>query len=165
MGRRGPKPMPRALRLARGTHLERLNPNEPQPPADTVVAPEWVTGEAREKFDELVPQLRDLGLVTNLDVDAVARYAVTFVEWKKHLAICQKGGDVMVLKDETGRVKFASIAPSATLVAKHSATLLRLAQEFGMTPASRTQVASGAGQHVDHLAEWLKRNEVKESRA
>ena len=165
MGKRGPKPMPAALRIARGTHLERLNKNEPQPAADNLAAPEWVTGEAAAKFNELAPQLSAMRVLTNVDVDALGRYCVMFVEWKKHLAICQQGGDVLVLKDDHGRLKFASIAPSATLVAKYGMQLLRLGEAFGMTPSSRTQVAAGAVQPSDPLQEWLARHDAAGVRA
>ena len=157
MGRRGVKPMPSALRIARGTHLERLNQHEPQPPADNVVPPSWLEGDALAKWHELAPQLTALRVMTNLDVDALARYCITFAEWRKHLSFCQKGGDVLVLKDDTGRVKFASVSPSATLVNKYATQLLRIGQEFGMTPSSRSQIVAGAGQPAadDPMAKFL----------
>lgn len=111
------------------------------------------------KYEEVASRLLKMGILTNVDVDALARYAVTFVEWKKHLAICQRGGDVLVVKDEAGKLRYASVAPSATLVAKHGQTLLRLAQEFGMTPSARTALATkGDTKPNDPLAAWLQKN-------
>jgi phage terminase small subunit len=74
------------------------------------------------------------------------------------LAICQKGGDVLVLRSETGAVRFASVAPSATLVGKYGRELLRLAQEFGLTPSSRsTIVGSAAKPEADPLGRFLQK--------
>ena len=155
---RGRRPMPAAVRIAKGTHLERLNRNEPKPAADSVVPPAWLEGDALDKWHELTPQLIALNIATNLDVDALARYCVTWVEWRKHLAVCQKGGDVLVLRSETGAVRFASVAPSATLVAKYGRELLRLAQEFGLTPSSRsTIVGSAVKPEADPLNAFLKK--------
>ncbi len=155
---RGRRPMPAAIRLAKGTHLERLNRNEPKPPADNVVPPAWLEGDALDKWNELAPQLLSLGVLTNVDADSLARYCVTWQEWKKHLAICQKGGDVLVLRSETGAVRFASVAPSATLVGKYGRELLRLAQEFGLTPSSRsTIVGSAAKPEADPLGRFLQK--------
>jgi len=160
MGRRGPPKEPTPLRILRGNPSRTPIPkDEPKPAADNLAPPDWVTGEARAKYEEVAGRLAALGLLTNIDVDALGRYAVTFVEWKKHLVICQRGGDVLYVKDESGRLKYASVAPSATLVAKHGQTLTRLAQEFGMTPSSRASLSvNGETKPNDPLSSWLQKH-------
>jgi P27 family predicted phage terminase small subunit len=154
--------MPAAIRIAKGTHLERLNRNEPKPPADSVVPPPWLEGDALDKWNEVAAQLLALGILTNIDVDALSRYCVTWQEWRKHLAICQKGGDVLVLRSESGAVRFASVAPSATLVGKYGRELLRLAQEFGLTPSSRsTIVGSAVRPEADPLQTFLAKHDAR----
>lgn len=159
MGKRGPRKQPTALRILRGNpSKERLDTGEPQPPADQIAPPDFCTGEAADKFRALAPQLHALGVLTNVDLDALGRYCVLHVEWKKHLAICQRGGDVLIGRDESGRVKYTQVGPSATLVNKYGAQLLRLAQEFGLTPSSRASMTTTAAGSGDPLSAWLEKH-------
>jgi P27 family predicted phage terminase small subunit len=158
MGKRGPKPLPKALRLARGTHPELINHAEPMPPADNIGPPDWVTGPSRDKYLELAPQLAALRVLTNLDVDLLASYCVLHTEWRKHLALCQKGADLLLYRDSSGKVKHGNISPSAVLVGKLGSQLIRLAEQFGMSPSSRTQLVGSAGPEDSPLQAWLKKN-------
>jgi P27 family predicted phage terminase small subunit len=143
MGRRGPRPKPTALKIARNTRRDRVNAHEPQPPSDAVAPPDYLTPEEVEKFQQLAAQLLSLGLLTNIDVDSLSRYVGHWSAWKKHKAICDRGGDIIVIRDEAGKVRYAQVGPSATLTNKHSAAMDRLAQQFGMTPSSRSGIATG----------------------
>jgi P27 family predicted phage terminase small subunit len=158
MGQRGRPKQPTALRILRGNPGKRPIPeNEPQPAADAIEPPAWVTGPALDKWHEVVPKLVAMGLMTNADTDTIGHYCVTFVEWLKHLGLCQRGADIIVMKDEAGKVRYAQVSPSATLVHKMGAQLLKIAREFGMTPSSRTGIASNEAGQNDPLAAFLSK--------
>jgi P27 family predicted phage terminase small subunit len=158
MGRCGPRPQPTAVKIARGTEARWINHDEPKPPAGPPSPPAWLSAAAREKWDELAPLLAQTGVLSTLDGDALARYCVTFVEWRKHLSICERGGDVLIVRDERGGIRYTQVGPSATLVRQHGQTLLKLAIEFGLTPAARSGIRVSDGGSADPLQKWLREN-------
>lgn len=50
-------------------------------PSDCVIAPEYLTKKQRSEFNRISVQLIDLGIMTNLDVDALAAYIVERDAW------------------------------------------------------------------------------------
>lgn len=159
MGKRGRRTQPTIYKLARGNPGKRpLNPNEPKPPADAVRPPEWVSGVSRAKWDELVPKLVEMGVMTNADVDTIARYCTMHEQYLKYLEQVRKGLDVIVMRDESGRVKYMQAAPAATMMHKLATALLRIEQEFGLTPSARSGiVATPAAKPEDVLSRFRAR--------
>ena len=159
MGRRGPPKQPTRLRVLRGNPSKEPVPaDEPQPSADQVAPPPFCQGEAADLFTGYAKQLRDLGLVTNLDVDALGQYCVSMVMFRQHLEVCQRGGAVNVVRDENGKVRFTQVSASFTIVNKLMGQMLRIGQQFGMTPSSRTALATNDGKANDPLAAWLQKH-------
>lgn len=159
MAKPGRPKQPTQLRILRGNpSKEKIPTDEPQPAADRIAPPAFCTGAAADKFNELAPQLHAIGVLTNVDLDALGRYCVIHVEWVKHIGICQRGGDILIGRDDSGRVKYTQVGPSATLVRQHGQTLLRLAQEFGLTPSSRTALSTTEAGTGDPLSTWLQKN-------
>ena len=157
MARRGRKPKPTSLKILAGTRSDRINHSEPVVPADRFDPPSWLEGPALVKWHELAPQLVTAGVARNLDVDSLARYCWTWHQWQKHSRLCERGADVLVMKDEsTGKVRYAQVAPSATLVVKYGAILARLESEFGMTPSSRSSIVTGQVP-ADPIDAWLQK--------
>jgi P27 family predicted phage terminase small subunit len=159
MGRRGRRPEPTIYKLARGNPGKRpLNDHEPRPPADAVRPPDWVTGVAREKWDEVVPKLLAMGVMTNADVDTIARYCSMHEQYLKYLEQVRRGLDVIVMRDESGRVKYMQSAPAATMLLKLATAMLRIEQEFGLTPSARSGiVATPAASPEDVLSRFRAR--------
>jgi len=159
MGKRGPPKTPTTLQILRGNPGKRKIPqHEPMPKSDRIEPPEWMTGDALEKWKQLVPELLEVGLLTNVDVDALSRYCVTWQEWRKHLTMVQKGLDILVMRDESGNVKYTQVAPSATLVVKYASILARLEQQFGMTPSARAGLTMGEAQADNPFDAFMKKH-------
>jgi P27 family predicted phage terminase small subunit len=158
-----PRPIPKKLRILRGRHLERVNHAEPEPPTTQLDPPGWIgTGEAHAKWQELVPLLMGIGVFTDADRDALARYCVLHERWLAAVDACRRGLEVMHHRDKEGRIYNSQISPYATLVHKLHGQLLRIAAEFGLTPASRTSIKGNAAiEHADPLSAWLTRNPVE----
>jgi len=143
MGKRGPRREPTILKIAKGNPGKRpLNKSEPKPPSDDITPPEWVTGVAREKWDNVVPKLIGMGVMTNADVDTVARYCTMHEQFVKYLEQCRRGLDVLVIRDDAGKVKYMQSTPAATMLNKLAASMLRIEQEFGLTPSARTGIVA-----------------------
>ena len=143
MGKRGPKPQPTKLRLLRGNPGKRqINKSEPIPPSDDIAPPDWVSGVARSKWDEVVPKLIGMGVMTNADVDTIARYCTMHEQFVKYLDQVRRGLDVLVIRDDKGKVKYMQSTPAATMMTKLAASMLRIEQEFGLTPSARSGIVA-----------------------
>ena len=152
MGKRGPRPEPTIIKMAKGNPGKRpLNKSEPKPPSDDITPPEWVTGVSLEKWAEVVPKLVGMGVMTNADIDTIARYCTMHEQYVKYLAQVRRGLDVLVIRDDKGKVKYMQSTPAATMLTKLAVSMLRIEQEFGLTPSARTGIATTQSKPQDDL--------------
>ena len=79
------------------------------------------------------------------DARTLERYCVEFVLWWKAKEFVSKYGVKFPLKDEKGQVKCWQQFPEVAEMHKRGQTLLRIEQEFGLTPASRARLHVEAG--------------------
>jgi phage terminase small subunit len=83
---KGRKPIPTALKIARGNPGQRrISDDEPQPaPACDLSVPEILQGDpgAAAEWARTAPRLQRLGLLTEVDLDALTLYCATFARWK-----------------------------------------------------------------------------------
>jgi P27 family predicted phage terminase small subunit len=142
MEMRGRKPQPTQLKVLRGNPGRRpLNRAEPAPaPALSLAPPAWLEGEAVTEWHRLAPVLHRLGLLTEIDGDALASYCQTWARWREAEAAIRKYG--MVLKGKNG---FPVISPYVAVANRAMAHMKALLIEFGMTPSSRTRVKTDTG--------------------
>ena len=157
MGKRGPRPEPTIIKMAKGNPGKRpLNKSEPKPPSDDITPPEYLSGKSLEKWHEITPQLKCMGVMTKADVETIGRYCTMWEQWLKYLDQCRRGLDVLVIRDEAGKVKYMQSSPAATMQQKLATSMLRIEQEFGLTPSARTGiVAQKNDQEDDPLARFL----------
>lgn len=156
MGRRGPKPEPTIIKLAKGNPgKRRINKAEPKPSTDGIEPPEYLAGKSLEKWHAIIPQLRDMGVMTVSDVETIARYCTMWEQWLKYLDQCRRGLDVLVIRDESGKVKYMQSTPAATMQQKLATSMLRIEQEFGLTPSARTGIVAKKDEEDDPLAKYL----------
>ena len=147
MGKRGPRPQPSSIRIARGNPSKRpLNEREPVPESGAIDPPEWVVGVSRAKWDEVVPKLQAMRVITPADVEAIARYCTMYEQWVKYLEQMRRGLDVLVLRDKDGKVRYMQSSPAATMFVKLAASMLRIEQEYGLTPSARTGITTSNGE-------------------
>jgi P27 family predicted phage terminase small subunit len=79
--------------------------------------------------------LEPLGLLTHVDRAALAIYCAAWARWNEAQAKCAELG-------ETIETKIGNLIqnPWRGVAARAEATMVKVAQEFGMTPASRTRI-------------------------
>jgi P27 family predicted phage terminase small subunit len=145
--------MPTKLRLLKGGHPERVNRHEPQPADLPVVKPVWLTGDAAGKWDELVPHLQAMGVVTGVDTDALAAYCECFARWRKLMVLCARTPPVWKRGETPDGQPIMVKNPVWSMVRDAETGMLRLAREFGFTPSARSGLR--VGQQVGDLAERL----------
>lgn len=157
MGKRGPRKQPTKLRLLRGDpSKEGKHADEPVPPAGAVTPPEWVTGKALDKWNEVVPQLEAMGLITPADTEAIGRYCAMYEQWIRYLDQIRRGLDVLVIRDKDGKVKYMQSTPAATMFVKLAHSMLRIEQEYGLTPSARAGMEVTRGEVKDNLQAFIE---------
>lgn len=135
---RGPKPTPRNLRIVRGDPPGKLNPDEPQVEVAIPDPPEHLEGRERDVFTEMAGKLARMRIMSNVDADALAIYAVNYVRWQEATATVRETG--LLMRSPQG---FPLQNPALAVANKAQDVCLKILAEFGMTPSSRTRVKSG----------------------
>jgi P27 family predicted phage terminase small subunit len=144
--------------MAKGNPGKRKpNKNEPRPTTEGIVPPDYLVGKSLEKWEELRPQLEAMGVLTVADVETLARYCTMYEQWRGYLKQVRDGHDVLIVRDDSGKVKYMQSTPAAVRLDKLSVSMLRIEQEFGLTPSARSSI-SGNQQNekeINPLSKYL----------
>ena len=141
MGKRGPRKQPTLLKVLRGNPGKRpLNKNEPLPAADNIHPPKHLKGLPLEKWHEITPTLIAIGVMTNLDVDPIARWCTMYEQALKCSKSVAEGRDQFPVYGENGKIINLKSTPDAINIHKYYAAMLRIEQEYGMTASSRSAI-------------------------
>jgi len=111
-----------------------------------------------EKWAEVVPKLVGMGVMTNADIDTIARYCTMHEQYVKYLEQVRRGLDVLVIRDDKGKVKYMQSTPAATMMTKLAASMLRIEQEFGLTPSARSGLSGKKPQDQDELTAFFQQH-------
>lgn len=123
-----PKPKPRALKVIKGERSDRI-PDPLPAPIGELTRPGWLLPEAKREWNRLVPQLERWGLAI---VDRAA-LAELCQEWARYVE-CQKAID----EHPAGSPWRKRVAVES---GRHADRVRMLAQEFGLTLASRGRIS------------------------
>ena len=135
---RGRKPKPTHLKAITGNPGKHpLNYDEPRPEVAVPHCPPELSVAAQREWHRLVGELATLRLVTNLDRAALAAYCGAYALWAEATEAIQKYG--AMVKSPTG---FPIQSPYVSIANRQAEIMLRIASEFGFTPASRGRIAT-----------------------
>lgn len=154
MGQRGPKPTPTKVLKLRGSWLAKTRDGEPQPPSELPPCPAWLDRASKELFRTLARQLVEAGILTRLDRQALTRYCVLSIRWRKMEQFIQTHGEVCEVysePDDEGRRSLLKIDlyPQVRLASTLATELLRIEHHFGLTPSARTALRVEKAPHAD----------------
>jgi len=147
----GRRPKPTAIKELEGNPGKRaLNKSEPKPPklSHAPACPDHLHGAAREHWKKITAQLLMLGVLTTIDLDALARYCQIYQRWLEAEEKIEKTGGPVITTRNGNLVQ----NPHLAVANKANEQLNSLAAEFGLTPASRSKV------HADPPDEKAKKN-------
>jgi len=113
-----------------------LNPNEPQPKPEIPECPPQLGPVAREEWDRLTTHLASLRMITALDRTALATYCSAYGLWAEAIEAVQKYGTMV--KSPTG---YPIQSPYVSIANRQAEIMMRIASEFGFTPASRSRIS------------------------
>jgi P27 family predicted phage terminase small subunit len=144
----GRKAMPIDLMLIKGNkHLTKKEIQERKeaeerikPKADKVKPPTWLSKEAKKVFKQLAKELQEVGLITNVDVHALALYCDAYVNYIECTRIIEEEG---LMVEYTNKAAETNKVPHPLLTKKKHLheQMKALANEFGLTPAARAKIA------------------------
>jgi len=158
----GPKPKPTALKRLSGRSHHKSNLAEPKPERLIQVppAPKWMPAAARAKWKQTAKKLCALGLLTDIDEDALQRFVMVWARWREAERMIAKEGEV--IKTQTG---YPIQSPWLAIANKCVLQLNQIGSEFGLSPASRTRVEISQPLEMDKLEQQLFGKPVKITRA
>jgi P27 family predicted phage terminase small subunit len=120
------------------TDLEKRPVPADEPKSVSVVeCPPELGPTARQEWDRLAPELAAEGRLTPLDRGPLAVYCAAYALWAESVEALQKYG--AVIKSPTG---YPVQSPYLSMVNRQVEIMIRIAIEFGFTPASRSRVPS-----------------------
>lgn len=137
----GPPKTPTAILEARGSWLAKTRTNEPEATGEPE-KPAHLTGLASEAWDRLLPLLMGLGVAGAVDADALARYCSIYARWRACEAFIAKHGMVLPALDADGKLCDMKEFPQVGRASRLADQLLRLEQQFGMTPSARATLGT-----------------------
>jgi P27 family predicted phage terminase small subunit len=139
IGQRGPAPKPTALKQLHGTYRSDRAPHKeatPQPATgNQLKAPEWLSEEAKAKWDELALRLHNLGLITEIDLDVFAAFCVSWANWRDAEECIEKHG--ATTKAQSG---YEAVSPHVTRAKNHLAEVIKLSSLLGLSPSARSRI-------------------------
>jgi len=135
---RGRRPKPTRLKVLTGNPGRRpLNASEPRPEAVVPECPVELGPVARREWDRLAGELAPLRILTNLDRAALAAYCGAYGMWAEATEAIQKFGTMV--KSPSG---YPVQSPYVSIANRQAEIMMRIASEFGFTPASRSRIST-----------------------
>jgi P27 family predicted phage terminase small subunit len=135
---RGRRPKPTRLKMLTGNPGKRpLNENEPTPDVAIPDCPAELSPVAKREWDRLVVKLGKLRILTHLDRAALAAYCGAYALWAEAMEQLQKYGTM--IKSPSG---YPQQSPYLAVANRQAEIMMRIASEFGFTPASRSRISS-----------------------
>lgn len=160
----GPKRTPTVKLELVGSQLApaRVLQREPQPTADVMATPEWITADpvALELWESTIDRLVGMGLASHTDARAVERYIRDLIEWDamRIFIAAQPSSRAYATKDKDGNVVGVRSIPQLKTINDLGDRLLKLEREFGLTPSARASLSTNATPINDKKGSFLDGN-------
>jgi len=149
---RGAKPVPTQLKLLRGNPGKRpiSEGMRPEQSAEIPDPPAFITGYAADEWWCVATELHRLGVLTKIDCVPLAAYCHAYGIWREASELLARCADdpvkgYVVRNGSGGPME----NPLLYTVRKSAADMMRYANEFGLTPASRARITSGVNGDQD----------------
>jgi P27 family predicted phage terminase small subunit len=114
-----------------------INMDEPKPEPMIPDCPPELGPVAQKEWQRLGAELAKLRILTQLDRAALAAYCGAYALWAEATENIQKFGTMV--KSPTG---YPIQSPYVSIANRQAEIMMRIASEFGFTPASRSRIAA-----------------------
>ncbi|WP_026486816.1 phage terminase small subunit P27 family [Caldanaerobius polysaccharolyticus] len=108
--------------------------------SDKIKPPKWLNKTAKKEFNRIVKEMAETGLLTNIDVDALAIYCDALSQYIECCKIIEREGLMVEYTNkaaETNKVPHPLLSKKKQLFEQMKA----IASEFGFTPSARAKIA------------------------
>lgn len=160
MGRRGPKPMPKALKLLRHGATATRTPAQPQA-TDPPVMPAGLDEAEQACWHGLMAELAAVpGLISRADRGVCELVARLEPAMRRAAVVVREHGSTLTVTDADGNVRFIQTRPEAAFALKAGAQLKTLYAELGLSPSGRSRVSvspAAGSSKLDHFLAAGKR--------
>lgn len=153
MAKSGRKPLPSALKLARGVRKDRIPASEPPLLDGGPAMPDYLDERARAEWERMVALLDRMGILSASHGPALGLYCQAYSR-------LVNAEEKLRTQGETVPTKLGGLQsnPYVRIARESSRQMQSLLVEFGMTPSSSTHVAMRPIEvPIDDLEEFLKR--------
>lgn len=135
----GRKATPSKQKAATGNRGKRgANKDEPQYTAKPEYPPpDWLTAVAREKWEELAPQLAGTRVLTDVDLHNLEVFCTSYANWRAAEAEIARFG--IVVSTDFGPKK----NPACTVANECARRLAAFGAALGLDPSSRARLGAG----------------------
>ena len=161
MGKRGPRPTPTKILSNRDSWRAKINEGEPIPVVEDVDKPEifGVNDLASEAWDTFSTDLKNMGLFHSCDRHALIAMCFTWSNWWTAQEFISLRGQHYT-HDDKYRGKIIRTFPQVAVAQAEFKNLIRMFQEFGLTPSARSnvQVAPNTKSEDDKKRRFLRLN-------
>jgi P27 family predicted phage terminase small subunit len=138
MASRGRKPTPTAIKKLEGNPGKRpLNDKEPKPERKAPPCPKWLDKEAKREWKRLASKMEMMGVLTEVDMAAFAGYCQSYARWRENEEFISKNGSLV--RTPSG---YWQQVPQVSMAQQYLKQMGRFAEQFGLTPASRSRIIS-----------------------
>ena len=149
MGKWRTKPTPTNVLKLRGSWRGDINKNEPQPEVGIPDMPEGLEGISKDCWEQVVPILQEMNVLTTADGIALQLLCETFAHWRRAEELLVRHGDVYPILNDNGDVKYLQQSPYVAIARNNAKALKDMLCEFGLTPSSRSRIQTVSDSKVE----------------
>ena len=122
-------------------------------PIRTPSVPDWLSVVAKAKWQEVAKLLADAGIITAMDLDAIAAYAVAYSQWRLALEHIEENG---IAYDSEGGLQ--KMNPACSVARETTKELAHWGSVLGLSPLSRKKLRVEAPDTDDVRADKFFKN-------
>jgi len=112
-------------------------------------APMWLTPEAKNEWDEIVPVLARMRVISDADKIAIALLADALARWKYLTEQIKIHGYVHEILGRNGLVERVVRSPHITMHIEYGQIVQKMLIQFGLTPSARARITSNEQKEKD----------------
>ena len=152
MSKRGPPPTPTQVLRLRGSLRGKYRKPEPEPTSSVPTCPTWLSAYAKTEWKRITRELKKIGILTQVDRAVLAGYCQSWSDYMEATKLLRNEGGVLTTAQGTPVRN-----PLANIQGDARTSMLRFAQELGLSPAARARLATEKPKSADDpLSELMK---------
>ena len=106
--------------------------------------PDWLEDDAKKEWKRLGKVLAEMGMLTHLDMMAFAGYCQAYARWKGAEEFITQHGDMV--RTPNG---YLQQVPQVSIAQTYLKIMNKFAEQFGLTPSSRSRIIASDGGPAD----------------